>query len=109
MTSNFFDQLEEFLPKHVSPLPSYVHASAAFIIAALITYYFGAKHIVFDFNKDEHISDTEKSVEQYVQLAVCTVVSLLVADLVFSSSFKLRSYKTNKKHYTYRRWFPGVY
>lgn len=61
------------------------------------------------FFQDEHISETEEKAKQYVQVAVSGVISLLVADLVNSSSFRIRSFGVNKKHFTYRRWFPGAY
>lgn len=106
MEDNFFEKLEQFLPKHVSPLPSYAHGAVAFVVAAIVTYRLGAEHLAFDFDQDEAVFTTT---EMYVQIAVSSVVSLIVADLVFSLSFKLRSFSTNKNHFTYRRWFPRLY
>lgn len=108
-TTNLFEQLEDFLPKHVSPLPSYFHASLAFIVAGLVTYYLGAEYIVSDFTGDGRISEAEARAKKYVQIGASALISLFLADTVFSISFKLRGFRTNKRHLTYRRWFPSLY
>lgn len=96
----------------MSPLPSYAHASVALAIAALVACHVGAEHLVFEFHQDQHISDTENGVKQYIQLAA--VYLIILAGLVVFSSFKLRHVKFDKKRSTYRRWFvrrilPKVY
>ena len=108
-TTNFFEQLEDFLPIHVSPLPSYAYASAAFVISSLITYYLGAEYLVRDFDRDEHVTPAEERARKYVQVATSALVSLLIADTVYDLSFKVRGYMANKKHFVYKRWFPKLY
>lgn len=108
-TTNFFEQLEDFLPTHVSPLPSYACASVALVISGLITYYLGAEYLVSDFNRDKHVSPAEARARKYVQVVTSVLVSLLVADTVYDLSFKVRGYMANKKHFVYKRWFPKLY
>ena len=108
-TTNFFDQLGEFLPKHVSPIKSYAHALAAFVVTGLITYFLGAKYLVSDFNRDDEVSAAEVRARKYVQVASSVLISSLVADFVFSFSFRVRGYRANKKHFVWKRWFPKLY
>lgn len=108
-TTNFFEQLEEFLPKHVSPVPSYAHAAVALVVTGLTTYFLGAEYLVADFNRDDRVSATEVRTRKYVQVAASTLISLFVADAVFSLSFRKRGFKANKKHFVYKRWFPSLY
>ena len=108
-TTNFFDQLEDFIPKHVSPIKSYVHALAAFVVTGLITYFLGGKYLVSDFNQDDNVSETEVRARRYVQVASSVLISLLVADSVYAFSFRVRGFKANKKHFVWKRWFPKLY
>ena len=108
MSEKFFQDLVEFLPKHVSPRISYAHALVAFLITGTITYIIGG-NINFDFNDDGEQSEIEKRTSSSVRIAGSVIISLLVADFVFSTSWKLRNLKTNKNHITYSRWFPGFY
>ena len=57
MSEQFFENLVEFLPKHVSPRPSYLHATIVFVIIGLISYYLGGG-INIDINKDDVESET---------------------------------------------------
>jgi hypothetical protein len=108
-TTNFFEQLEDFLPSHVSPLPSYLYAFVAFVVAGLLTYYLGAGYLVHDFNRDERVTETEERARKYVQVAASAIISLVAADAAYDLSFMIRGYKANKKHFVYRRWFPKFY
>ena len=108
-TTNFFEQLEDFLPKHVSPIKSYAHALAAFVVSGLITYFFAAEYLVSDFNRDDEVSVTEVRTRKYVQVATSALISFLIADSVFSFSFRVRGYRANKKHFVWKRWFPKLY
>lgn len=108
-TTNLFHQLEDFLPSHVSPLPSYAYASVAFAISNLITYSLGAEYLVSDFNRDDYVSATEERARKYVQVAISALISLLVAEAVFELSFKVRGYRANRRHFVYKRWFPKLY
>lgn len=107
--TNVFDQLENFLPRHVSPLPSYAHSCVAFVISGMVTYALGAEYLVSDFNRDDHVSATEERARKYVHVAISTLISLLVAEAIFELSFKIRGYRANKRHFVYKRWFPKLY
>lgn len=109
MDDQFFEKLVEFLPKHVSPLKSYIHGFAAFLVVYTLVYTIGGKYFVMDFNQDGEISENEKKTQQGVRIAVAVVISLLVADVVFSVSWKRRNWFINKNHITYKRWFPSMY
>lgn len=109
MDDQFFEKLVEFLPKHVSPLKSYAHGFAAFLVVYTIVYIIGGNYFVMDFNQDGEISETEKKTQQGVRIAVAIVISILVADVVFAVSWKRRNWLINKKHLTYKRWFPRMY
>ncbi len=108
MSANFFQDLVDFLPKHVSPRISYVHALIAFLITGTITYILGG-NMSFDFDNDGVQSELEERTSLAVRLAVTAIVSLLVADMTFSTSWRLRNFSANKNHITYSRWFPGFY
>lgn len=108
MSEKFFQDLVEFLPKSISPTISYAHALVAFLITSTITYVLGG-NINFDFNNDGEQSVIDKRTSNSVRLAGTVIISLLVADFVFSMSWKLRNLKTNKNHITYSKWFPGIY
>ena len=109
MDEQFFEKLVDFLPKHVSPIPSYFHGTLAFIVSSIIIYIIGGNFFVIDFNQDEVISETEARMQQGVRIAVAVIISLLLADVVFSVSWKRRNFYINKNHVTYRRWFPKIY
>jgi hypothetical protein len=109
MDGQFFDKLVEFLPKHVSPMPSYVHGAVAFTVMFVVVYLLGGEYLVLDFDQDGEISETEQRAQDGVRLAVAVIIALLVADLVFSISWKRRNFSINKNHVTYKRWFPKAY
>ena len=109
MDDRFFEKLVDFLPKHVSPIRSYYHGVFAFLVTFALTYYLGKQHFVMDFNQDKIASETEKRIQEGVSVAIAVIVSLLVADVAFSISWKKRNFAVNKNHMTYKRWFPGVY
>lgn len=106
---NLFEQLEEFLPKHISPVPSYLHASLAFAVTGLVSYHIAGKLITSDFTRDGRVTEEEARAKKYVQIGACTLLSLLLADAVFSISFKVRGFRINRKHFTYSKWFPSLY
>jgi hypothetical protein len=107
--TKFFEELEDFLPQHVSPIPSYAHALVALVATGLVTYFLGAEYLVADFDRDQQVSATEVRARKYVQAAVSTLVSLFVADAVFSLSFRRRGFRANKNHFVWSRWFPKLY
>ncbi|CAM9517413.1 unnamed protein product [Sphacelaria rigidula] len=109
METTIFFELEDFLPQYVSSIPSYAHASIALVLAGLMTYYLGAEYFVADFNRDEQVFETEVRARKYVLVAASILVSLFVADAVFTLSFRLRGFKANKNHFVWRRWFPKLY
>lgn len=106
---NMFDQLEAFLPKHVSILPSGLHALAAFVATGLAAYYLGGAYISFDFTRDDQLSETDERAQHFVRVAVAVLLSIIAADAVFSFSFRVRGFRINKKHHVYQRWFPRLY
>lgn len=108
-SEQFFKNLETFLPQHVSPFPSYAHAFLAMLISGLVAYRLGAKYFAGDPDQNGQVSDTEARAKRYVHIAASAVTSLLVADSAFTLSFMVRSFKLNKKHFVYKRWFPILY
>ncbi len=100
-----FDQLEEFLPKHVSPIPSYLHGLIACAVSFIVTQRLGARFL----ESSESDSKTEDRVKKYTQIACSALVGILLFDTVFNISFKVRGFRTNKRHFTYRHWFPKLY
>lgn len=109
MDGQFFEKLVDFLPKHVSPMKSYAHGAIAFVVTFIVSYLLGGDYFVLDFNQDGVISESEEMTQKGVKIAVSVIISLLVADLVFSVSWKKRNFLINKNHMTYRRWFPKMY
>ena len=109
MDDQFFEKLVDFLPKHVSPIKSYFHGTLAFTVSCIIIYIIGGNYFVLDFNQDDVISESEARTQQGVRIAVSVIISLLIADIVFSFSWKKRNFLINKNHLTYKRWFPKMY
>ena len=109
MDGQFFEKLVDFLPKHVSPMKSYSHGAIAFIATFIVTFLLGRKYFVLDFDQDDFISESEQRTQDGVSVAVAIIISLLVADFVFSISWKRRNFAVNKNHMTYKRWFPVAY
>ena len=107
--ATIFDQLEEFLPKHVTPVPSYFHAAAAFLVAGIATHQLGGQFIASDFDSDGSVSETEARAKKYARIASSLLVAIFFFDTVYNISFKIRGFRTNKKHFTYRHWFPKIY
>lgn len=107
--ANMFDQLEAFLPKHIYIVPSGMHALAAFVATGFTAYYLGGKYISFDFTRDDQLSEADERAQHFVQVAVAVLLSIIVADAVFSLSFRVRGFRINKKHHVYQRWFPSLY
>lgn len=108
-TPEFFEQLEDFLPQHISRMPSYAHASVALAVTGLVTYILGAKYLVADFNQDDQVSEAEERAKKYVQAAASLLISVFIADAVFNVSFRIRGFRTNKRHFVYKTWFPRLY
>jgi hypothetical protein len=110
MSEKFFQDLIEFLPKHVSPIPSYSHAIVAFLVTGTITYLISGKFAPdFDLDQDGEQSESESIAALSVRLAGVAILSLMVADFVFSFSWRRRNIKINRNHITYSRWFPSLY
>lgn len=107
MDGQFFEKLVDFLPKHVSPMRSYAHGGVAFLVTFLVAYLILPRSL--DHDRDGVVSETEKRTQEGVRVAVSVIASLLVADLVFSLSWRRRNFTINKNHMTYRRWFPSFY
>lgn len=107
--ANMFDQLEAFLPKHISIVPSGMHALAAFVATGLTAYYLGGAYISFDLTRDDQLSEADERAQHFVRVAVAVLLSTIVADAVFSLSFRVRGFRVNKKHHVYQRWFPSLY
>jgi len=108
MSEQFFENLVEFLPKHVSPRPSYLHATIVFVIIGLISYYLGGG-INIDINKDDVESENDVRVSEAIRIGIALIVALLVADTAYSVSWNRRNFKINKNHNVYRKWFPKLY
>ena len=108
MSDTFFENLVEFLPKHVSPRPSYLHATIVFIIVGLIVYYLGGG-IDIDVNRDNVESDVDRRISEAIRIGVSVILALLVSDTAYSISWNMRNFRINKNHTVYRKWFPKLY
>ena len=108
MSEGFFENLVEFLPKHVSPRPSYLHATIVFIVVWIIIYSMGGG-IDVDINNDDVESKTDARVSEAIRVGISLIISLLVADTAYSISWNWRNFKINKNHNVYRKWFPSIY
>lgn len=108
---DFFRELENFLPKYVPAIPSYVHASLAFLFALSIGIYTVNSMTDTETNDETNDDDSDgddssydRKIRRYALLGVATLVSLFVADVAFDISWKTRN-KINRKHLIYQRWF----
>lgn len=108
MAAQFFYELEKFLPKHVSVIPSYLHSGISFAIVLGVGLVFRAKY------KNAYLDDIEgvddklnKKLKDFIHGGITIGVAILAADMVFKISWVLRN-KVNRKHLVYRRWFPKL-
>jgi len=88
---DFFEELVKFLPKHVSPMKSYIHASLVFVITFV--------------NRDGIESENEEKAKKFIQHGLSFIISVFIADFAFDISWRLRN-KVNRNHNVYSRWFP---
>ena len=103
---DFFEELVKFLPKHVSPMKSYIHASLVFVITFIIsTLIMNKMDLQFDVNRDGIESENEEKAKKFIQHGLSFIVSIFIADLAFDISWRLRN-KVNRNHNIYSRWFP---
>lgn len=106
---SFFSELQNFLPVYVSPIKSYLHALGAFTTMMALAKLLEKKLAMrIDFDGDGLESATEKKMKVYAYYGVCFIVALLVTDLTYTVSWRLRN-KVNLKHVNYKRWFPSLY
>ncbi len=104
---NFFEELIEFLPKHVSPMKSYIHASLVFVITFIISSLVINKlDFQFDVNRDGVESENEEKAKKFIQHGMSFIISIFVADFAFNTSWRIRN-RVNRNHATYSRWFKG--
>jgi len=109
MSASFFSELKDFLPVFVSPRPSYIHASIAFIITILVGHMLTKTDLLtLDIDGDGVESEKEKKMKNLVYYGSSAIVGFFIADTVFGLSWKLRN-KVNRPHLTYANWFPGIY
>ena len=107
VAKDFFEELVKFLPKHVSPMKSYVHASLVFIITFIVSILITNNlDLKFDVNSDGTESENEEKAKKFIQYGISFIVSVFVADAAFNTSWRLRN-KININHTTYARWFQG--
>ena len=107
VAKDFFEELVKFLPKHVSPMKSYVHASLVFVITFIVsTLIMNKLDFEFDVNRDGIESENEGKAKKFIQYGLSFIVSVFIADVAFNTSWRLRN-KINKDHITYSRWFQG--
>jgi len=95
---DFFEELVKFLPKHVSPMKSYIHASLVFVITFIVS--------TLIVNRDGIESENEEKAKKLIQHGLSFIISVFIADVAFNTSWRLRN-KINKNHATYSRWFQG--
>ena len=109
MSKAFFKELVDFLPKHVSPVKSYIHATISFIVMFIIANtVINKMDFKFDIDSDGLESDTEEKAARFIGYGFAFLIAIFVADLTFSTSFKMRN-KVNRNHATYARWFKSLY
>lgn len=99
-SKEFFRELQNFLPVHVSAFPSYLHAFLVFVVATLI----GA-WIVRRYEPDED-SSLDPRLQQYALYGTSVLAGLFLADIAYSVSWLLRN-RVNRKHITYKRWLTS--
>jgi len=97
---DFFEELVKFLPKHVSPMKSYIHASLVFVITFIIS-----TLIMNNVNRDGIESENEEKAKKFIQHGLSFIISVFIADFAFDISWRLRN-KVNRNHNVYSRWFP---
>jgi len=108
-STDFFTQLKEFLPKYVSPVPSYLHAFLVFSVIMVIGHVISANtDVTLDIDGDGTESATELKMKKFAFYGTSAIVGIIVADLAYTISWRLRN-KGNSSHLTYRRWFPSIY
>ena len=98
-----FRNLENFLPRPISIIPSHLHGLLAGLIGALIVFrQYPAK---LDLNGDELESEMEKMVRLVTRGVVTALVFILLQGLVYDVSFTLRNAFLNRNHLAWVRWF----
>lgn len=107
--SDFFSQLVDFLPKYVSPLPTYLHSGIAFVAVMLIGHLVSEmSSFSLDIDGDGKESQKENRMKKIVFFGGSAIVGMIVADVTYDVSWRLRN-RTNINHLTYSRWFPSIY
>ena len=72
VAKDFFEELVKFLPKHVSPMKSYVHASLVFIITFIVSILITNNlDLKFDVNSDGTESENEEKAKKFIQYGIC--------------------------------------
>ena len=105
----FFNELENFLPQYVSPMKSYFHAFVAFLFVVAVGHSLSDKlSPKIDLNGD----GLENTLEERTRIAIyngsLVILALIVGDLAYSLSWKLRN-RVNRKYLTYARFFPSLF
>lgn len=108
MSQEFFQELENFLPVHVSIFPTLLHAGLVFALVFLVGFLISSK-ITHDSSNDIESTATEKKIQKYIYLGTTVVIGIFFADLTYNISWRLRNKKVNGKHLVYSRWFPKLY
>lgn len=109
MSTKFFKELVEFLPKHVSPTKSYIHSALTFVIVFIIS-----KIIIkqidmnFDVDSDGSESESEEKAKFFIECGIALLISLFASDMAFNISWGIRN-RINKNHRTYQKWFKALY
>lgn len=103
-SSDFFEELVEFLPKRVSPVKSYVYASITFVAVFSIIHALSSK---FQYKEDE--TEKQQKSRKIVSISLGLVVGIFIAESAFKLSWGLANKKVNGKHMVYQRWFPKLY
>ena len=107
--SEFFSELERFLPVFVSAIPSYAHATVAFAIVLLVGHIItrSSTHVVIDIDGDDEESEIELKMKKFIYYGITVAIGVFLADLTFGASWMIRN-GVNRKHLVYKRWFPKI-
>ena len=106
---DFFNELENFLPQYVSPIKSYFHAFIAFLFIVAVGQSLSDKlSPKIDLNGDGVESTLEERSRKAIYFGILVIIALVVGDLAYSVSWKLRN-RVNRKYLTYARFFPSLF